>query len=84
MVDERTPGALEVVQPLAAPAPGPFRVETVRWPVLEGVAGEGVLLLPPQPRAVVIALADPDHVPATINASLWFAARLRRADPDAH
>jgi dienelactone hydrolase len=33
-------------------------VFAVRWPVLEGVTGEGLLVVPHQPRAAVVALSD--------------------------
>ena len=41
-----------------------FTVFAVRWPVLEGVTGEGLLLEPKSPiRAQVIALPDADQTP---------------------
>ena len=33
-------------------------VFAVRWPVLEGVTGEGLLVVPPQPKAAVVALPE--------------------------
>lgn len=38
-------------------------VHAVRWPVLEGVTAEGLLLMPRQARAAVIALPDADWTP---------------------
>jgi hypothetical protein len=38
-------------------------VHAVRWPVLEGVTAEGLLLVPKQPRAAVIALPDAHWTP---------------------
>ncbi|MEQ2010372.1 MAG: hypothetical protein ABMA26_26600 [Limisphaerales bacterium] len=41
-----------------------FKVIAVRWPVLEGVTGEGLLLEPKSPiRAQIIALPDADQTP---------------------
>ncbi|NBR87301.1 MAG: hypothetical protein EBS84_03260 [Proteobacteria bacterium] len=41
-----------------------FKVFAVRWPVLDGVTGEGLLLEPKSsPRAQVIALPDADQTP---------------------
>ncbi|MCC6858690.1 MAG: dienelactone hydrolase family protein [Bryobacterales bacterium] len=41
-----------------------YRVSRVRWSVLEGVHGEGLLLEPPaKPAAYVIALPDADQTP---------------------
>lgn len=41
-----------------------YRVQVVRWPVLEGVFAEGLLLTPRQaPRARVVALPDADWTP---------------------
>lgn len=33
-------------------------VFAVRWPVLDGVTGEGLLVVPPQPKAAVVALPE--------------------------
>jgi hypothetical protein len=78
VVDERTPGAIERIAPAGGqpPAhPGGIRIENVRWPVFQGVYGEGVLLLPPEARAVVIVLADPDQLAACATSSLHLAAQ---------
>jgi dienelactone hydrolase len=41
-----------------------YRIDQVRWPVLEGVFGEGLLLRPrTEPKACVIALPDADQTP---------------------
>ncbi|HSI10572.1 MAG TPA: hypothetical protein VK961_00950 [Chthoniobacter sp.] len=43
---------------------GPFPTEKVRWPVLPGVHGEGVLYYPlKKPRGIVIVLPDADGRP---------------------
>jgi dienelactone hydrolase len=69
VVDQRVPcKALEHVattRDSAVEAETPeFRVLAVRWPVLEGVTGEGLLLEPKSPiRAQVIALPDADQTP---------------------
>ncbi|MEO6788629.1 MAG: hypothetical protein ABI318_21115, partial [Chthoniobacteraceae bacterium] len=66
-VDERKPGALEIIsEPGAAakPADGSYTVGRVRWPVFDGVNGEGLLLRPNGPaKAAVIALPDADNTP---------------------
>jgi hypothetical protein len=38
-------------------------VFAVRWPVLEGVTGEGLLVVPQQPKAVVVALPEASWSP---------------------
>src|SRR5262249_32803495 len=44
-----------------------FRVYQVRWPVLDGVSGEGLLLEPDAPvAAALVALPDADQTPAQI------------------
>ncbi len=69
VVDQRVPfKALEYVagtRDSAVVAATPqFTVFAVRWPVLEGVTGEGLLLEPKSPpRAQVIALPDADQTP---------------------
>jgi dienelactone hydrolase len=67
-VDSRTPGALEVIAdpnaPVAKTTAGSYTVERVRWPVFDGVQGEGLLLRPAgQAKAAVIALPDADQTP---------------------
>ncbi|HTU21852.1 MAG TPA: dienelactone hydrolase family protein [Gemmataceae bacterium] len=69
LVDERLPfTALDLIATTAAPAlvaeTETFRVFAVRWPVLDGVHGEGLFLRPTgEPRACVIALPDADQTP---------------------
>jgi dienelactone hydrolase len=61
-----------------------YRVYQVRWPVLEGVWGEGLLLRPrTEPKAYVVALPDADQTPEQavglapgIPAESQFARRL--------
>jgi dienelactone hydrolase len=68
-VDARLPARLEVISDAGASqtevARGSgYRVFAVRWPVLEGVDGEGLLLQPEGPsRAQVVALPDCDQTP---------------------
>ncbi len=46
-----------------------YRIERVRWPVLEGLTAEGILLMPAGVQAMVILLPDPDALePSTIYA----------------
>ena len=69
VVDKRLPcKSLELVattRDAAVVATTPqFTVLAVRWPVLDGVTGEGLLLEPKSPpRAQVIALPDADQTP---------------------
>jgi dienelactone hydrolase len=69
LVDPRVPfEALELIASTAAPAlvarTEGFEVLAVRWPVLEGVSGEGLFLRPRgEPRACVIAVPDADQTP---------------------
>jgi dienelactone hydrolase len=68
VVDERLPVVMERFgsdgrPALAAEAPR-YRVYQVRWPVLEGVSGEGLLLEPTRkPVGHVVALPDADQTP---------------------
>src|SRR5579862_9160096 len=80
LVDERVPVAMErfgddddnaLVAETAA-----YRIYQVRWPVLEGVWGEGLLLEPVLPASgFVIAVPDADQQPE----QLQFAHRLAAA-----
>ena len=67
MLDHRTPGLLEDAGVAGAPeeeAHGNWSVRHVRWPVLPGVHGEGVLFRPSTPpRGVIIDLPDADEIP---------------------
>ena len=68
-IDERRPvSALEFVSstrdPFRVAATPSYDVHAIRWPVLDGVEGEGLLLRPKQkPSAHVIALPDADWSP---------------------
>jgi dienelactone hydrolase len=68
-VDPRLPvKELEFVESTAAPAKvaeaDAFTVQAVRWPVFEGVYGEGLWLRPKRdPRARVVAIPDADQTP---------------------
>ena len=87
-VDPRVPVVMEVVTPVGAPPPeagqGGYSVARVRWRVLEGVHGEGLLLRPQKPPAAwVVAIPDAEHTPdmlaglaAGLPASRQFARRL--------
>ncbi|MBG87515.1 MAG: hypothetical protein CMO80_11530 [Verrucomicrobiales bacterium] len=69
VVDERLPiEALEYVATTSSPGVvyenKQFRVFAVRWPVLEGVFGEGLLVQPKgKIQAYVVALPDADQTP---------------------
>lgn len=72
VVDPRAPNPeLELVAgpgspPLAAETDR-FTAQAVRWPVLDGVWGEGLLLRPKSPvRARVVALPDADQTPEMV------------------
>lgn len=67
-VDQRLPAEMEQFGNDANPAlvaqTPPYRVFQVRWPVLEGVWGEGLLLDPAgQPAGQVVAIPDADETP---------------------
>jgi dienelactone hydrolase len=68
VIDDRLPPALEYVGTIDRPAlvadAGTYKVYTVRWPVLPGVHGEGLLLEPAgKPKAGVVAIPDADQTP---------------------
>ncbi|MCC6264443.1 MAG: dienelactone hydrolase family protein, partial [Bryobacterales bacterium] len=64
--DDWTPQATLSGSALLAEGPG-YRVYAVRWPVLDGVEGEGLLLEPTRPAAAtVIALPDADSSPEAL------------------
>ncbi|MFL6280779.1 MAG: dienelactone hydrolase family protein [Vicinamibacterales bacterium] len=71
VVDRRLPAAMERFGDednagLVAET-GTYRTYQVRWPVLEGVTGEGLLLQPKTPaRAHVVALPDADQTPEQV------------------
>jgi dienelactone hydrolase len=68
IVDSRLPVRMERFGEEDAPAlvaeTERYRIYQVRWPVLDGVSGEGLMLEPrDKPRAHVIALPDADQAP---------------------
>jgi len=73
VVDERLPASrfttpgfelLSTLERSSVAARTPFvTVHHVRWPVLEGVTAEGLLLIPRVIRAAVVALPDADWTP---------------------
>src|SRR5882672_4205720 len=71
VVDRRAPVAMErfgedADSVVVADTPG-YRIYQVRWPVLEGVSGEGLLLEPrSRPIGHVVALPDADQTPEQI------------------
>src|SRR5262249_30704003 len=71
VVDERLPVRLEYFgdddNPARVAETGRYRISQVRWPVLEGVSGSGLLLEPKgKIRGHVIALPDADQTPEQI------------------
>ena len=70
-VDDRLAPRLERISPFGDPVfvaeTERYRVSAVRWQVLEGVDGEGLMLEPKEPAvAYVIALPDADHTPEQV------------------
>ena len=68
VVDPRLPARMERFgdddNPALVAETAQYRVFQVRWPVLEGVTGEGLLLEPKVvPTAYVVALPDADQTP---------------------
>lgn len=71
VADERQPARMERFgddeQPALVAETPAFSVYQVRWPVLEGVAGEGLLLEPKgKPQACIVALPDADQTPEQV------------------
>ena len=72
VIDERAPvSALEFVcsttDPFRVAATRHYDVHAIRWPVLDGVEGEGLLLRPKRPPvAHVIAVPDADWTPEMV------------------
>ncbi len=69
--DERQPAVMERFgdddNPALVAEAEAFKIYQVRWPVLEGVTAEGLLLEPEgKPRACVVALPDSDQTPEQI------------------
>ncbi len=68
LADERLPAQLERFgdddNPALVAEAEHYKIYQVRWPVLEGVWAEGLLLDPgPMPRALVVVLPDADQTP---------------------
>jgi dienelactone hydrolase len=68
VVDERLPPAMERFgdddRPALVASTPSYRIHQVRWPVLDGVWGEGLLLEPAaRPTACVVVLGDADQAP---------------------
>jgi hypothetical protein len=68
LIDERLPPAMERFgdddNPAIVASTPSCRIYQVRWPVLEGVWGEGLLLEPvDRPKACVVVLGDADQTP---------------------
>jgi cephalosporin-C deacetylase-like acetyl esterase len=68
VIDQRLPPAMEYVGSTDRPAllgeTKDYKVFAVRWPVLPGVHGEGLLLEPNEkPRACVVAIPDATQTP---------------------
>jgi dienelactone hydrolase len=68
VVDPRVPVVMEIPMRVGAPpveaAQGEYSAARVRWSVLEGVWGEGLLLRPQKPpAALVVVIPDADHTP---------------------
>jgi dienelactone hydrolase len=90
VVDARVPVTMERFGDDANPAlvaeTKTYRVFQVRWPVLEGVHGEGLLMEPKnKPKGFIIALPDADQTPEQIaglapgvKAELQFARRFAK------
>jgi len=72
VVDQRvSPVSLEYVATgkpsLAVAEEGKYRIYAVRWPVFEGVEGEGLLLEPEaKPLGTILALPDADETPESL------------------
>ena len=77
--DRRTPGLLEeVITAGAEPAAsaGRYSVHRVRWPVFEGVHGEGLLFRPTgKVHATIIVVPDADEIPEQSQLAPQLAAR---------
>lgn len=91
LVDPRLPARMERFGEGQSPGlvaeTGAYRVWQVRWPSVEGVSGEGLLVEPKnRPKAAVVALSDADQTPEQlvglapgIEPQLQFARRLAEA-----
>src|SRR6266700_2079076 len=83
VVDSRAPVVMERCgdedNPALVAETGTYRVYQARWPVLEGVSGEGLLLEPKRaPLGYVVTLPDADQTPEQI---AGLAARIGREEP---
>ena len=70
-VDARLPVSMEVVSEVSGPTAqaqsGDYSAAFVRWPVFDGVYGEGLLLRPKGvPVALVVAIPDADQTPEMV------------------
>src|SRR5207245_9702909 len=89
VVDTRLPADMERFGDDSNPAlvadAEAYRVYQVRWPVLDGVFGEGLLLEPgTSPTAYVVALGDADQTPEQIaGLASGIPAELQFARPTA-
>jgi dienelactone hydrolase len=62
VVNERLPVHLERYGELVASDPG-YEIYPVRWPVLDGFSGDGIVLEPRgRPRAIIIAVGEPGKI----------------------
>jgi hypothetical protein len=71
VIDQRLPPAMEYVDSVGQPSlvgeGKGFKVHAVRWPVLPGVWGEGLLLEPEgKPKACIVAIPDADQTPEVL------------------
>ncbi len=83
VVDERVKPDKGLLHPLAEQ--GKIVSYPVRWPVLDGVTLEGLLVVPPkEPRALVVALPDANSTPEALmgypGSSSWMARHLAEQD----
>jgi len=87
MVDERLPvKALELVGDTTAPAllaeTDQCRVFRVRWPVFDGVHGEGIYFKPKgKPHARLVLLPDADDAPEKLVDPRWLASGCEMVIP---
>ncbi len=86
VVDKRLPPAMEYVKTTERPAlvreNKEYRVYDVRWPVLPGIHGEGLLLEPVGPvKACVVAIPDAAQMPEQFVGGLGFERVADGAPP---
>jgi dienelactone hydrolase len=79
IVDQREPGLIEEVSVAGQPQSESrtiWSAHHVRWPVLPGVHGEGVLFRPAgSPRGVIIIVPDADEIPERAPHAMEYAAQ---------